>query len=655
MAKKKHSSAPEAVKKAADTADKTAKELKETVSEAEDTLSEAAENAAEAVSDAAEAAAEKAENAAGAVGEAAEKAADKAEKAAEGAAGKAEDAAEEAAEAVKKIDWKKIIDTVCRVFVPLLIFLAAAGITIYYVTTAAKGEFHADCTDTLMWANATVESGHYYDQSFTYACFLPFGTSTVMIPLIHMFGLSMTAHVVGMMIYFLLLTVFMLLMFREITGNTAYSLIGTAIFLSITLSTEKMREIFWGHTIYYTLGPLFLVIGAYLYVRFLKIKDRKEKLRAEEKDTKKVRIHGIVVFVLLCLFMFFTGMDGITGFTLFILPFVGAIFAEQFLNKKTELISSRSAAVFVRVVIFLILAVLGNKFNSMLLGKLVAGYQDANSNFSAMDTWLQHLQALPFAWMKLLGVQNIPDMRFTSKEGVNNIIMLGAAGVLAVMPIIATCFYPKYGDDRKGKMLRIWVWMHWAVTAVNLMGYIFGGLSAADWRIIPMIATSIILSLLFTGWTVSTKADVPRIALLLMIPVIAAGAMHCMEVKKMKPDNYKKNVQYAIADFLTEQGVTKGYATFWNANSVTVITDNKVKVSDVTVNENGVFRRDYQSSSKWYETDPEQKEYFLLLSSYEYDTLVNAGSPIINEAVRTSEMNFNGLIYKLFVYDHNIV
>ena len=539
--------------------------------------------------------------------------------------------------------------------VAAVIFLGAVCVTTYYVTTVSKAEFHADCTDTIMWANATSESGHAYDKDFSYACFLPFSTSTIMVPLLHFFGLSMTAHIVGMMCFFILLTVFLVFMIHETTGNYPISLVGTGIFLSITLSTQKMREIFWGHTIYYSLGILFLVIGAFMYFRFLTVRGKSKSLKKEGKDNKKALIHKLFIFICICVFMLLTGMDGITGFTLFALPFAGAIFAEQFVNTKYKLLSGKTALVTFRCVVFLIMAIIGNAINNKLLGDLTAGYQDANSNFSPMEEWLDHFHNLPFAWMRLLGVKSLQYVKFASEEGIPNMIFLATAILIAVLPVIATCYYKKFGDDRRAKMLRIWIWMHWAVTAVNIMGYVFGVLAAADWRIIPMIGTSLIVSILFLCWSVTRNADVSRITVILFVPIFMAGLLNCNDVRKMKKDAYKQSTQYMIADFLEDENVNRGYATFWNANSVTVITGETIKVSDVDVNDRGVFNRPYQSCKRWYETDPEQDEYFLLVTSYEMDQMNLSDFPVNNQPIRTAQRNINGTEFNLLVYDHNIV
>ena len=204
-------------------------------------------------------------------------------------------------------------------------------------------------------------------------------------------------------------------------------------------------------------------------------------------------------------------------------------------------------------------------------------------------------------------------------------------------------------------MLKLWVWIHWAVSAVVLTGFIFGILAAAEWRIIPMLGTAIIVCILFLFWTFSEASDMSRISVLLMIPVIAAGILSCTNVIEIKKDDYKNNTQYQLADFLESENVTKGYSTFWNANSITVITDAKIKVRDIYVDENGARRRTYQSSKRWYNNDPLQKEYFLLIDSDELNQLSNSSFFLDHEPVRQAETEVNGTTYTLFVFDHNFV
>ena len=78
---------------------------------------------------------------------------------------------------------------------------AALALVIYYILGPGEGYFHSDCTDSIVWANATVESGKIFDPDFKYAALLPFSASAWMVPLIRIFGYGMTAHNIAMIIF----------------------------------------------------------------------------------------------------------------------------------------------------------------------------------------------------------------------------------------------------------------------------------------------------------------------------------------------------------------------------------------------------------------------------------------------------------------------
>ena len=86
----------------------------------------------------------------------------------------------------------------------VLAAIAAFGICFYYTVWPAEGYFHSDCTDSLYWAEAAVDSGTVFNPEYYYAALLPFSAQVWLVPLIHIFGVTMTAHVVGMVIFALL-------------------------------------------------------------------------------------------------------------------------------------------------------------------------------------------------------------------------------------------------------------------------------------------------------------------------------------------------------------------------------------------------------------------------------------------------------------------
>lgn len=86
-----------------------------------------------------------------------------------------------------------------------------------------------------------------------------------------------------------------------------------------------------------------------------------------------------------------------------------------------------------------------------------------------------------------------------------------------------------------------------------------------------------------------------------------------------------------------------------------VISGEKLKVRNVIVNENGVQKATYQTDSRWYEDQPEQKNYFLLLNNAEYQKLDERKDPLLNQAERSFVLtDSNGITYQVLVFAKNI-
>jgi len=528
------------------------------------------------------------------------------------------------------------------------VFLAS----FYYVTTVAKSEFHSDCTDTIMWANASYESGKVYDPDFVYACFLPFGTNLLMQPFLGIFGLSMTTHIIGMTLFFLILSACFFFMMKFTGSDFKGCCFGTAAFLGLTLSSEKLREIFWGHTIYYTLGLLFLIFAVMMYFRIISLIRKRQTAVQKGEKTSVITARTVICCCILCLFIMFAGTDGISAISIFFLPFTAAVAAEHFVNSDTGLLSKKTLKVAVQVIVFSVMTILGILINNAWKGDLKAGYQDANSVYSAMNTWPDHLRNLPMAWLDLFGVKNLEGEKLMAGKGLVNLFYIFAALLLAALPVVATYFYSRY--SKKDKALRMWVWIHWAVSAIVLLGYICGVLFGANWRITPVMGTAMILSILFVRWALAQKTTISRMAFILFLPAIIVCFINVKNTFSTPKDAYKENNVIELARVLEDNKLDKGYATFWNCNSIAVASSNNIKIREVTVDDNGINKRFYQSSKKWFDDIKADDECFLLVTQSEYNTICEKFPDYSERASQILDVSVNNAPYHIFVYDNNI-
>ena len=205
---------------------------------------------------------------------------------------------------------------------------AALALVIYYILGPGEGYFHSDCTDSIVWANATVESGKIFDPDFKYAALLPFSASAWMVPLIRIFGYGMTAHNIAMIIFAVIFAASVWFCFRSFGMGRGFCGIATFAVLMLLSSSDKLREIMWGHVIYYSIGlcVLFFMLG----------------IAARLLDGGTSRRRYVMLIVLMALLSAGAATDGMQIIAIAILPTAAALIAERIFCGKDKLVSEAS-------------------------------------------------------------------------------------------------------------------------------------------------------------------------------------------------------------------------------------------------------------------------------------------------------------------------
>lgn len=164
----------------------------------------------------------------------------------------------------------------------LVLFFALAVVS-YYILGPSRGFLTADCTDTIVWAQASLDAGRVFNPDFSYAALLPFGAGIWYVPLIWLFGYNLAVQLAGLLIFLALLTAALLFFFHEAGLSFPRTCGLTAATLLLLSASDKLREIFWGHVIYYSLSLLLLLVGAALLLRLEKL-----AARPARRDRKSV-------------------------------------------------------------------------------------------------------------------------------------------------------------------------------------------------------------------------------------------------------------------------------------------------------------------------------------------------------------------------------
>ncbi|MBO5700986.1 MAG: hypothetical protein J6S71_00970 [Clostridia bacterium] len=526
--------------------------------------------------------------------------------------------------------------------------IAALYLALYYIYGPGEGYFHSDCTDTLYWANAAIEGNGIFDDQYNYAALLPFSTVWIMQPLIKIFGFGMTAHNLGMAIFALFFAGSIYFCARSAKLSHLWSSVAVfAVFMLLSCS-DKLREMMWGHTIYYSLGLvlLFFLIGFGLQL-------------IDAIENKKWIAAGIWGALLLGMSAG-SATDGMQIIVLTVLPAVAAFAAERIFAGGDSLLSKKTVPAVTSAAVIGVGTLIGLQILKTITrdGEIRAGYAAGYSGWSEVSAWLPNAQKFVNHYFSLLGVNMKQNAPLFDGESLPFFFRIAAGIILLVMPVVILCLYGKI----RSRGVKIMVWAHFVLTAVVMFGYICGELSAANWRLTPILGSAAMLTVCGLRDLVSdiglisieevkelrepteedaelydesalpaeteeavkkpcAKVIISRICALVLAVTLLSSWTFAKEIDELPADYGRDNTNHRLAEFLVSEGLEYGYATFWYSQAITVLTNSEVRVRNMDVKDReGVIGRHYQSSLNWYNDQDGVEEYFIILSATEYRT-----------------------------------
>ena len=149
--------------------------------------------------------------------------------------------------------------------------------------------------------------------------------------------------------------------------------------LLILSGSEKLREIMWGHVIYYSLALLIICVGTGLVFRF-----EKHFAGLVSSAKKKKSIAGAVIFGALTALLFAgNATNGFQMIAIATVPVLAGIFAERFFDGRQKLFSSSSIPAAVMILTVIVSTLCGLVILKLLKGEKAAGY-----TLSLIHIWL---------------------------------------------------------------------------------------------------------------------------------------------------------------------------------------------------------------------------------------------------------------------------
>ncbi len=514
----------------------------------------------------------------------------------------------------------------------LKFFVAASGcialvIVLFYIIFVSKGFYHSDCTDTILWAQAMLDGGTIINPEFNYAAILPFGGQIIMLPFVAIFGYGMKAQIMGMVLFALLFTVALVYFLKSINMSWRWVSVAVAAVLLFTCSSEKLREIFWCHIIYYSLGVLFLLVGLGLVLNMLK------------QDKISLKYH-----VFLFLWTTLCSINGSQSLTLYTAPVIVAIIAERFFDTDTPFWSRKNAKHGIVILNMVVAVIVGLAIAKIITGSVTAEYQTKYSGFDEPEKWVSNLMNFIPAMLSLCGIE-ISDEPIFSVEGLKILVRIVGMLIVIITPYVMMCKYKKF----KEREYRLMIIVHAVLSGLLLVGWVFGKLNDANWRLTPIVVTSVILCVMMICKLYKQGQNF-RFAMLIIIPMTVLMGMYVSEIHlaNCRKQSFQNERLESIAEYLKKEGLEYGYASFWNSNIITLMTDTEVFVAPIVQGEGNLVASDYQSDENWYDTD-EYEEYFVLLTKSEFDAYEMCEHYIMPDRILNYEKHY------ILVYDYNVI
>ncbi len=497
-----------------------------------------------------------------------------------------------------------------------LLTLVCLGIIVGYIVGPMEGYLHADYTDTIYWANASFESGKVFNPDFKYAALLPFSANLWFIPLIAMFGVSMKAQVIGMIVFLIVFAASTYFMLRSFGWSIPWT--GTAVIITILLlsGSDKLREMMWGHVIYYSLALVLFCLGIGAVKR---LSDMKLSLN----------VKSIAAVILTAVLFIGVAADGFQIIALVTLPCLGALIAEFICDRKNKLVSMEAIKVYSIGGGILVSTLIGMMLLNVWKGDLNADYTNLYSNLAPLGEWWDNLMEFPQKYLSLMGVDHNGSVPIFNVDTIMILVRMVSALACLVLPVVLLFNYKRI--EEKGT--RLLLWGHIIISAATMFGFVCGYLSggaSTNWRITTMAGSGVLTSVATLKFFIDRRKREDgivgaRIMALVCALLVMGSTVNALQISRMPKDYGRDNILHELTDVLEENDLEYGYATFWRSQAITLLSDSRVKTRMILADSSkGVWTDYYQNCYSWYEDVEGVDRYFVLLSdSEDYSTSLN--------------------------------
>lgn len=524
---------------------------------------------------------------------------------------------------------------------PLIIILGilcifCVCVTLILVFVGGAVNFHSDAAATNRLVMERIRSGSFFPPDWYYVngSISILGIDTLMMPLALIVKDPLLLRAMSCLLWLILFALAVIWFHRTVFTNYGYLISIPLLFCGFSGLFLDMFAFHGGYTPTITL----LLIGLTIFLKTI---------------YPDFRIINKSTFIMLVVFLFIVGGLGINMAAYFAIPLLMAILLyyviENFKASPKDFKTTIIAPAMITVILMIATGG-GLLVNKYIIGHVLMSTGASSPSYISMDSILELqrncfllLQSL-LAWCGL--EQNVT---FFSIRGLLNILKVGfCCFVWFVGPILYFKDYKKLTFYRK--LFGLFFVAHVFVNIYMLLfcRELLTNIGAGRYLFTSLIFAIIILADVLLRYFMQSQCLARYLAVLCIIAiVVTSGSMAVYTY--YRPDIVAG--KYAISNFLKEEGLSYGYATFWNAGNNTALSDYEVEIVSVVLGEANLTPHRWLSAEHWYDPNNHFGETFLMLTRDEYAMLDHtAYSQRFGEPVKVLEFQS----YIIYVYPYNL-
>lgn len=467
-----------------------------------------------------------------------------------------------------------------------------AAVLAFLWSGAFVQEFQCDTTDTLLWAEAARDAGRLVNPDFAYCYVIPLGGQLLMLPFLGKLGVGLDSIRAGMTLFILLFSASLVAFFRSFRMKAPAALLSSAFVLSCLSATVKMREIFFTHTLFYSLAALGIALAF--------------SLLPEDRSGRGGKWEGGLLFLVLA----WAGSCG-TPLALYLpAPLLCALCAIRLADPAPLGSTLRRD---VRLPAAVVLGtVAGLAFHRWISTGVHADYGEMFQTLAPQRAWGGHLVGLLGQWSSLFC--DMPkNLQFSalSPIGLRCSIRLAFSLFLPALAVVAALRWRSLRPKT-----RLFLLFHFFMSSMLLFFFLFGNIGNVNWRLTPLVFSNLLLAPLLAAELARGEAVARRFAALLCIALAVFALLFAgilankpAAAARMLPAERAWDGPTSLLPLLEKLDVDYAYCYgFWFANAVTAVSNGRIPVREVGfLEKKGWVRRSFQNNAKWYLPDPARK------------------------------------------------